>query len=164
VWQFPKPVIAAIDGPAFGGGFDLCLLCDMRIASPAAVFAHPEIKFGAPPLFTPLQWIVGAGIARELCLTGRTVDAAEAHRIGLVNAVVDAERLETKRLRPLGSWPRHRNPPSKPPSDISSPTRVSRSTKPSRSNTIASSTSFSSGTSASSLTARILVRRLPAVT
>ena len=67
----------------------------MRIATPDAVFAHPEIKFGAPPLFTPLQWIVGAGIARELCLTGRKVDAAEAHRIGLVNAIVDAERLET---------------------------------------------------------------------
>jgi enoyl-CoA hydratase/carnithine racemase len=93
VWQFPKPVIAAVNGAALGGGFDLCLLCDMRIASPDAVFAHPEIKFGAPPLFTPLQWIVGAGIARELCLTGRQVDAAEAHRIGLVNTVTGADRL-----------------------------------------------------------------------
>ena len=98
VWQFPKPVIAAVNGPAFGGGFDLCLLCDIRIATPEAIFAHPEIKFGAPPLFTPLQWIVGAGIARELCLTGRKVDAAEAHRIGLVNAIVDAERLETEAM------------------------------------------------------------------
>lgn len=98
VWQFPKPVIAAVDGPAFGGGFDLCLLCDMRIATPNAVFAHPEIKFGAPPLFTPLQWIVGAGIARELCLTGRRVDAAEAYRIGLVNAIVDADRLEDEAM------------------------------------------------------------------
>lgn len=98
VWQFPKPVIAAVNGAAFGGGFDLCLLCDMRIASPDAVFAHPEIKFGAPPLFTPLQWIVGAGIARELCLTGRKVDAAEAHRIGLVNTIVDADRLEDEAI------------------------------------------------------------------
>jgi enoyl-CoA hydratase/carnithine racemase len=96
--DIPKPVIAAVNGAAFGGGFDLCLLCDMRIATPDAVFAHPEIKFGAPPLFTPLQWIVGAGIARELCLTGRKVDAAEAHRIGLVNAIVDAERLETEAM------------------------------------------------------------------
>ena len=94
VWQFPKPVIAAVNGPAFGGGFDLCLLCDMRIATPTASFAHPEIKFGAPPLFTPLQWIVGAGIARELCLTGRRVDATEAHRLGLVNTIVDQDRLE----------------------------------------------------------------------
>jgi enoyl-CoA hydratase/carnithine racemase len=65
----------------------------MRIAGPTATFAHPEIKFGAPPLFTPLQWIVGAGIARDLCLTGRRIDAAEAHRVGLVNAIVDADRL-----------------------------------------------------------------------
>lgn len=98
VWRFPKPVIAAIDGPALGGGFDLALLCDVRIATTNAVFGHPEIKFGAPPLFTPLQWIVGAGIARELCLTGRRVDAAEAHRIGLVNAVVDAERVEEEAM------------------------------------------------------------------
>ena len=49
-----------MNGPAMGGGFDLALLCDMRIASTAADFGHPEIKFGAPPLFTPLRWIVGA--------------------------------------------------------------------------------------------------------
>ena len=98
VWQFPKPLIVAVNGAALGGGFDLCLLCDMRIATPSAVFGHPEIKFGAPPLFTPLQWIVGAGIARELCLTGRRVDATEAHRIGLVNAIVDAEHLEDEAM------------------------------------------------------------------
>ena len=77
VWRFAKPVIAAVNGAALGGGFDLSLLCDLRIATPDAEFAHPEIKFGAPPLFTPLQWIVGAGIARDLCLTGRRIDAAE---------------------------------------------------------------------------------------
>ena len=148
VWQFPKPVIAAVNGAAFGGGFDLCLLCDMRIATPNAVFAHPEIKFGAPPLFTPLQWIVGAGIARELCLTGRRVDAAEAHRIGLVNAIVDADRLEggsdgdrsgdgrgaaarTRSHQALSGFQRGR----------------ARSTTRSRSNTIASSTSFCSAIS-----------------
>jgi enoyl-CoA hydratase/carnithine racemase len=93
VWGFAKPMIAAINGAAFGGGFDLALLCDLRIAVPTAEFAHPEIKFGAPPLFTPLQWIVGAGIARDLCLTGRRIDAAEGHRLGLVNAIADADRL-----------------------------------------------------------------------
>ena len=71
----------------------MSLLCDMRIDVSGATFGHPEIKFGAPPLFTPLQWIVGAGIARDLCLTGRRIDAAEAHRLGLVNAIVDADRL-----------------------------------------------------------------------
>ncbi len=93
VWSFPKPTIAAVNGPAMGGGFDLALLCDMRIASAAAVFGHPEIKFGAPPLFTPLRWIVGDGIARDLCLTGRPVDAEEALRIGLVSRVVAPDAL-----------------------------------------------------------------------
>jgi enoyl-CoA hydratase/carnithine racemase len=89
VWHFPKPLIAAVNGPAMGGGMDLSVLCDCRIASSAAAFGHPEIKFGAPPLFTPLQWIVGLGNARELCLTGRRIDAAEALRIGLVTRVTE---------------------------------------------------------------------------
>lgn len=93
VWQFPKPLVAAVNGPAVAGGMDLCVLCDFRIASDAAVFGHPEIKFGAPPLFTPLQWIVGMGIARDLCLTGRRIDANEALRIGLVNSVSEPTRL-----------------------------------------------------------------------
>jgi enoyl-CoA hydratase len=93
VWSFPKPAIAAVNGPAMGGGFDLALLCDMRIASTAASFGHPEIKFGAPPLFTPLRWIVGDGIARDLCLTGRTIGAEEAQRIGLVSRVVEPGAL-----------------------------------------------------------------------
>jgi enoyl-CoA hydratase len=63
------------------------------MATPDAVFGHPEIKFGAPPLFTPLQWIVGAGIARDLCLTGRTIDAAEGRRLGLVNAIAETDGL-----------------------------------------------------------------------
>jgi enoyl-CoA hydratase/carnithine racemase len=93
VWSFPKPTIAAVNGPALGGGFDLATLCDLRLASPAAVFGHPEIKFGAPPLFTPLRWLVGDGIARDLCLTGRRIDADEALRAGLVSRVVEADRL-----------------------------------------------------------------------
>jgi enoyl-CoA hydratase/carnithine racemase len=98
VWSFPKPTIAAVNGPAMGGGFDLALLCDMRIASHAASFGHPEIKFGAPPLFTPLRWIVGDGVARDLCLTGRAVDSQEALRLGLVSRVVaPAELLDESR-------------------------------------------------------------------
>ncbi len=93
LWHFPKPVIAAVNGPAMGGGFDLACLCDIRIAAATAGFGHPEIKFGAPPLYTCLSWIVGDGHARELCLTGRRIDAAEALRIGLVSSVHDGEHL-----------------------------------------------------------------------
>jgi enoyl-CoA hydratase/carnithine racemase len=88
VWHFPKPVIAAVNGPALGGAFDLATLCDIRICHSSASFGHPEIKFGAPPLYTPLRWIIGIGMARDLCFTGRTIDAAEAYRIGLVGQVL----------------------------------------------------------------------------
>jgi len=93
VWSFPKPLVVAVNGTAYGGGFDLAVLGDMRIAATEARFAHPEIKFGGPPLFTPLRWIVGDGVARDLCLTGRPIDAAEAQRIGLVSRVVEQAGL-----------------------------------------------------------------------
>ena len=91
--SFPKPLVAAVNGPAMGGGFDLAVLCDVRIASESAAFAHPEIKFGAPSLFGPLREIVGGGLARDLCLTGRRIDAEEALRIGLVSKVVEPDLL-----------------------------------------------------------------------
>jgi enoyl-CoA hydratase/carnithine racemase len=93
VWMFPKPTIAAVNGAALGGGFDLATLCDMRVASAEASFGHPEVKFGAPPLFTPLRWLVGDGVARDLCLTGRRIDAEESLRVGLVSRVVPSDRL-----------------------------------------------------------------------
>ncbi len=91
--HFKKPLVAAINGPAMGGGFDLAVLCDVRIAAEEAAFGHPEIKFGAPTLFGPLAAVIGGGLARDLCLSGRRIDAQEALRIGLVSAVVPAERL-----------------------------------------------------------------------
>jgi len=93
IWYFPKPTIAAVNGPALAGGFDLAKLCDIRICSKTALFGHPEIKFGIPPLLTPLRWIIGEGLARDLCLTGRRIDGAEAHRAGLVSEVIDGNRL-----------------------------------------------------------------------
>lgn len=99
LWHFPKPVIAAINGPAMGGGFDLATFCDIRLCSEAASFGHPEIKFGAPPLFTPLRWIIGEGLARDLCLTGRRINSQEAHRIGLVSEIVEAEKLMERALQ-----------------------------------------------------------------
>jgi len=99
LWHFPKPVIAAVNGAAMGGGFDLAVFCDIRLCSATASFGHPEIKFGAPPIFTPLQRIVGEGWARDLCLTGRRIDAKEAHRIALVSEVVEEDELLARALR-----------------------------------------------------------------
>jgi enoyl-CoA hydratase/carnithine racemase len=90
---FGKPLIGAINGPALAGGFDISVQCDVRIAAETAVFGHPEIKFGAPTLFTLLSQIVGGAVARDLALSGRRIDATEAHRIGLVSKVVPADRV-----------------------------------------------------------------------
>ena len=98
IWYFPKPTIAAVNGPALAGGFDLVKLCDIRICTPEARFGHSEIKFGAPTLFTPLKWLIGAGLARELCLSGRIIDAAEAYRIGLANELAAGEKLRERAL------------------------------------------------------------------
>lgn len=97
----PQPVIAAINGYAFGGGCELALACDIRLASPTAVFAQPEVSLGIPPGWGGTQRlprIVGLGIASELIFTGRRVDAEEALRIGLVNAVYPADELLPKAL------------------------------------------------------------------
>lgn len=99
IWNFTKPVIAAINGPAMGGGLDLATLCDIRICSGDAFFGHPEIKFGAPPIITPLRWIIGEGLAREICLTGRKFSAAEAFRMGLVSEIVDDGSLIQRATR-----------------------------------------------------------------
>ncbi|TQE91746.1 enoyl-CoA hydratase/isomerase family protein [Ureibacillus sp. FSL K6-8385] len=93
VWHFPKPIIAGINGLAFGGGFDLAALCDLRVSSKDAAFSHPEVKFGAPPIYTPLRWIVGEGIAKDLCFTGRKMDAEKAYDIGFVNYLVEKEQV-----------------------------------------------------------------------
>lgn len=88
---FAKPLVGAINGPALAGGFDVAVQCDVRIASETAVFGHPEIKFGAPTMFTILSEIVGGAVARDLTLSGRRIDAVEAHRVGLVMSIVAPE-------------------------------------------------------------------------
>ncbi len=92
-WHFPKPTIAAVNGPALAGGFDLALLCDMRLGTEATVFGHPEIKFGAVPLFSILKYHTSEAVARDLCLTGRFVDARESYRMGLLTEIVPAQEL-----------------------------------------------------------------------
>jgi enoyl-CoA hydratase len=99
----PKPTIAAINGFALGGGCELALACDVRYASPRAKLGQPEINLGIVPGWGGTQRlarICGLGVAKELIFTGRSVDAEEALRIGLVNAVADPvldRALETAR-------------------------------------------------------------------
>ena len=92
----PKPVIAAVNGYCLGGGCELALACHVRIASENARFGQPEVKLGLIPGYGGTQRLprlVGRGRAMELLLTGDTVDAKEAERIGLVNRVVPAGEL-----------------------------------------------------------------------
>ena len=90
--DFPLPLIAAVNGPAIAGGFDLAVMCDIRVASEHAAFAHPEISFG-DVVYGPLHDLVGGAVARELCLTGRRVDASEALVLRLVATVVPKEEV-----------------------------------------------------------------------
>ncbi len=93
VWNCSKPVIAAVNGYALGGGCELVQVCDIKIASDRAIMGEPEIRagFGPPLLITPYS--VNLANAKELLLTGDTVDACEAARIGLVNRVVPHDNL-----------------------------------------------------------------------
>jgi len=100
--NLPVPVIAAVKGETTGAGLGLALAADIRIASSDAVFSFPEAQIGVPPIFGSSQRLyktVGVGRAKELLFTGRTVDAEEALRIGLVNAVVPADALDEEAER-----------------------------------------------------------------
>jgi len=97
VLSFPLPLVAAVNGPAIAGGFDLAVLCDVRVGADTARFAHPERTFG-PVVYGPLRELVGGAVARDLCLTGRTLDAAEAHRLGLLRSVVPVEQVVDEAL------------------------------------------------------------------
>src|SRR5690242_5395356 len=77
VFEFPLPIVAAVNGPAIAGGFDLAVMCDIRIAADTATFSHPEVTFG-DVVYSPLHDLVGGSVARDLCFTGRKIDATEA--------------------------------------------------------------------------------------
>ena len=95
IWSFPKPTIAAVNGHAIAGGCGIATLCDFTIAVPEAKFGYPEVRIGFLPAVVSvfLTRQIGEKQARDLLLTGRTIDAAEAHRLGLVSQIVPAKEL-----------------------------------------------------------------------
>lgn len=99
LWTLPQPVIAAINGPAIAGGFDLAQFCDLRLCAPSAVFGQAEINLGLTQMMFPLYKIIGLSRAKELALTGEVISAAEAYRIGLVNHICPADELLGEALR-----------------------------------------------------------------
>jgi enoyl-CoA hydratase len=94
LWSLPKPTIAAVRGWCLGGACELAMACDMALAADDARFGEPEIRFGSGPVALFMPFVVGQKKTNELLFTGDSVDAAEAHRLGLVNKVVPGEELE----------------------------------------------------------------------
>jgi enoyl-CoA hydratase len=108
----PMPTIAAIEGNALGGGLEIALCCDLRIAAEPALLGLPEVRLAVTPSTGGTQRlprIVGIARAKELLLTGRVIDAREAQRIGLVNEVVPAGRA-VERAREIGTEIAERGP------------------------------------------------------
>jgi enoyl-CoA hydratase len=94
--NLPQPVIAAINGFALGGGCELAIACDIRLAADNAKFGQPEVNLGVIPGFGGTQRLprlIGKGLANELLYSGKIIDAGEACRIGLVNRVISHDRL-----------------------------------------------------------------------
>jgi methylglutaconyl-CoA hydratase len=95
IYDFPKPTIAAVNGAAIAGGTGIATMCDFTLAVPEAKFGYTEVRIGFVPAIVSsyLVFQVGHKIARDLLMTARFFDAAEAHRYGLVNEIVPAENL-----------------------------------------------------------------------
>jgi methylglutaconyl-CoA hydratase len=95
IWSFPRPTIAAVNGPAIAGGCGIATLCDFTIAVPEAKFGYPEVRIGFLPAVVSVFLVrqIGEKQARDLLLTGKTIDAAEAYRLGLITQIAPAEEL-----------------------------------------------------------------------
>ena len=93
----PAPVIAFVNGPALAGGFALALFCDLRLAAPAATFGFVEVARGIPASYAAARAALPEAIARDLCLTGRRIDAGEAQRLGVARPGSLDDALEAAR-------------------------------------------------------------------
>ena len=102
VARFPKPLVAAVNGPAIAGGFVLALHCDLRLAAESAQFGFSELPRGIPPSYAAALAGLPEPVARELCLTGRLMDAAEARRHAMVSEVVPDGVLMDRSLAVAG--------------------------------------------------------------
>ena len=113
LYDFPRPTIAAVNGAAIAGGCGLATLCDFTLAVSDAKFGYTEVRIGFVPAIvsTFLLRQVGEKHARDLLLTGRIIGADEAHRIGLINEIVPAEKL-SERARQLASQLMENSPAS----------------------------------------------------
>jgi enoyl-CoA hydratase/carnithine racemase len=98
----PQPVIAAVNGPAIAGGFDLAAFCDIRLAASEAIFGQAEINIGLTQIIHPLYKSIGLARAKELAMTGQNISADEAFRIGLVNHVYPREELMARAMELAG--------------------------------------------------------------
>lgn len=98
LWSSSQPVIAAVNGPAIAGGFDLAAFCDIRLAAKEAIFGQAEINIGLTQIIHPLYKSIGLARAKELAMTGQNISADEAFRIGLVNHVYPREELMTRAM------------------------------------------------------------------
>jgi len=98
VYTFPRPLIAAVNGPAIAGGCGIATLCDFTLAAPEAKFGYTEVRIGFIPALVSVFLLdqIGEKAARDLLLTGRIVDAVEALRIGLITEIVPADKLRDR--------------------------------------------------------------------
>jgi methylglutaconyl-CoA hydratase len=100
IWSFPRPMIAAVNGAAYAGGCGIATLCDFTLAVPEAKFGYTEVKIGFLPAIVSvfLTRQIGDKRSRDLLLTGRLIDAAEAKEFGMVTAVIPSEQLMNRAL------------------------------------------------------------------
>jgi enoyl-CoA hydratase/carnithine racemase len=93
IYTFKKPLVAAINGPALAGGMDLAAMCDIRVATPYAVFGQPQVRMGIPAAYDLMKTVLPDPIARRLCLTGEKLDAQAAVASGFVASVMPQASL-----------------------------------------------------------------------